>query len=47
MSSHNKRPKGWLAEQIKQAQEDMKTWPKWMQRAARWEGGLATNKKRK
>lgn len=34
-----------LRDQIKAAQTDMKTWPNWMKRAARFEGGLAKSDK--
>jgi hypothetical protein len=30
--------KGWLGKAIEAAQADIKTWPEWMQRAAKFEG---------
>jgi hypothetical protein len=34
----NKYPKGWLGKRIKEAQEEMKTWPQWMRDTAKFEG---------
>lgn len=34
----NKKDSAWLSKQIDVAKKDIKTWPDWMQKAARFEG---------